>query len=105
MNCTLRILPHLRDRPNRLAISTLRGGRASFADIGQLAGAAQSFMRQEGLRPGDPVLVLAPPSPLLYGTLVGLLGQGLEVLFVEPWLPVSDIEHILATVQIGRAHV
>lgn len=99
MNCTTRVLPHLRERPDRLAVWTLRDARASFAEIGALAGAAQSVARRERLATGDAVLVMSPPNPTLYGTVLGLLGLGVAVVFVEPWMPIRDVEHVLERVR------
>ena len=47
------------------------------------------------LKPGDSVLLLAQPGPLLYATISGFLALGITVVFVEPWMPVAMIEHIV----------
>ena len=99
MNCTQRVLSHVRDRANSPAVCTLKDGCTSFSDIGTLSAGAQSLASAEGLKAGDTVLVLSPPDPLLYATILGFLGRGIVVLFVEPWLPVGDIEHVLQRVQ------
>ena len=99
MNCTKRVLRHCRDRPQSPAICTVDGGCASFGDIKALATSAQALASSERLTTGDVVLVLSPPDPLLYGTILGFLGRGIVVLFVEPWLPVEEIEHVLQRVQ------
>lgn len=99
MNCTKRVANHVRDRPTSPAICTLKDGCASFGDLSSLAAGAQSLASAEGLKTGDTVLVLSPPDPLLYATILGFLGHGIVVLFVEPWLPVKDIEHVLQRVR------
>ncbi len=99
MNCATRVLPHVRDRPDHPAIWTVSDGRVTFGDFGRLTGAAQSLARDEGLGIGDAVLVLSRPDPLLFATIVGLLGLGITVVFVEPWLPVRDIGHVLDRVR------
>ena len=99
MNCTKRVLSHFRDRATSPAVCTLKDGCASFGDIGALSAGAQSLASSEGLTAGDTVLVLSPPDPMLYATILGFLGRGIVVLFVEPWLPVKDIEHVLRRVQ------
>ena len=99
MNCTKRVLRHCHDRTGSPAICTVDSGCASFDDIKVLANGAQSLASSEGLTTGDVVLVLSPPDPLLYGTILGFLGRGIVVLFVEPWLPVQEIEHVLQRVQ------
>jgi acyl-CoA synthetase (AMP-forming)/AMP-acid ligase II len=94
VNCATRVLPHLRERPDRQAIWTTRGA-ASFGDFGGLAARVQALARREGLRTGDAVLLLDTPGPLLFATMIGLLGLGITVVFVEPWLAVGDVEHVL----------
>lgn len=49
----------------------------------------------EGLQPGDPVLLLAQPGQLLYAAISGFLALGIPVVFVEPWMPMSMIEHLI----------
>lgn len=95
MNCASRILPHLRDRPRQLALWTDRDGILSFQDFGDLCARAQTLAVAERLRPGDPVLLLAQPGPLLYAAISGFLALGIAVVFVEPWMPASMIEHIV----------
>ncbi|MFV1987683.1 MAG: AMP-binding protein [Gemmatimonadota bacterium] len=95
MNCASRVLPHFRDRPNHTALWTLEDGQISFGELGRLATGAQALALDAGLKAGDTALVLARPGPLLFAAVVGLLGLGVVVVFVEPWLPVRDIEHVL----------
>ena len=96
MNCATRVLPHLRERPHRPALWTLKDGRVSFGEIGRLAGGgAQALAKREGLSAGDTVLVLSPPDPLLYATILALLGLGVIIVFVEPWLPLREVQNVL----------
>lgn len=94
MNCVTRVLPHVRETPDRTAIWTTRGA-TSFGDFGRLAAGAQALARREGLRRGDAVLLLDTPGPLLFATMIALLALGITVVFVEPWLGVRDVEHVL----------
>jgi acyl-CoA synthetase (AMP-forming)/AMP-acid ligase II len=95
LNCASRLLPHLRERPDRLALWTRRSGEVSFAELGRLAAGAQRMADREALRPGDAALVLAAPGPAMFAAVLGLIGRGVAVVFVEPWLPVADIEHVI----------
>ena len=95
MNCASRILPHLRDRPGQLALWTDRDGFLSFQNYGDLCARAQALATAEGLLPGDPVLLLAQPGQLLYAAISGFLALGIPVVFVEPWMPISMIEHLV----------
>ncbi|GAC1688473.1 MAG: hypothetical protein NVS9B3_07050 [Gemmatimonadaceae bacterium] len=101
MNCASRILPHLRDRAARTALWTLRDGRVSFAEFGELAASAQRLVTDEGLVAGDAALVLAKPGVRLFATVAGLIALGVTVIFVEPWMPVEEIDQLLALVRPG----
>ena len=98
-NCASRFLPHIRERADRPALWTLADGFVSFAELGTMAAGAQSIARQHGLKAGDSALVLAAPGPDLFAWILGLLGMGVSVLFVEPWMPVAHVEHVVRTVR------
>ncbi|MGI8619454.1 MAG: AMP-binding protein [Gemmatimonadaceae bacterium] len=98
-NCARRVLPHIRHRAERPALWTAGEGFLSFAELGQVAAGAQSIARGQGLKAGDSVLLLVAPSPDLFAWILGLLGLGVSVLFVEPWMPVEHIEHVVRTVR------
>lgn len=66
--------------------------------FGDFVGSAQQVRRslvKKGLRPGDAVLLIADLGPELYAAVLGILSHGCQVLFIEPWLSVERIEHIL----------
>jgi acyl-CoA synthetase (AMP-forming)/AMP-acid ligase II len=99
MNCAARIVPHFAARPHAVALWTTTHGAISFADLGALAGRAQRVARAEGIRAGDTVLLALPPGPELFAAIVGFMGLGISVVFVEPWLPVAEVEHVLRRVR------
>ena len=39
--------------------------------------------------------MLSPPDPLLYATILALLGLGVIIVFVEPWLPLREVQNVL----------
>lgn len=98
MNCVMRVVPHLRDRAHRMAVWTVQDGAMTFGELGRLMASAQSVARDDGLRAGDTVLLLDTPGPRLYAGIVGMMGLGIAVVFVEPWLPMADIERVIARV-------
>ena len=98
-NCASRFLPHVRERAHRPALWTIADGFVSFAGLGTMAAGAQSIARRHGLKAGDSVLVLVAPGPDLFAWILGLLGLGVSVLFVEPWMPVAHVEHVVRTVR------
>lgn len=99
MNCASRVLPHLAERSREPALWTRASGVVSFETLGSAAAATQQVARREGLRAGDPVLLLAEPGPQLFAVITGLLALGVPVLFVEPWMPIADVEHVLKLVR------
>jgi len=98
MNCAARVVPHLSDRANQMAVWTAKDGAVTFAELGRLMASAQSVARDDGLRAGDTVMVLDTPGPRLYAGILGMMGLGVAVVFVEPWLPMADIERVIARV-------
>lgn len=64
-----------------------------------MAAGAQSIARSHGLKAGDSVLLLVAPGADLFAWILGLLGLGVSVLFVEPWMPVAHVEHVVRTVR------
>ncbi|HEX2718044.1 MAG TPA: AMP-binding protein, partial [Gemmatimonadaceae bacterium] len=99
MNCASRVLPHLAERAREPALWTRASGVVSFEALGSAAAAVQRVARRAGLRAGDPVLLLAEPGPQLFAVITGLLALGVPVLFVEPWMPIADIEHVVKLVR------
>lgn len=95
MNCASRILLLLQDQPRKMALWTDRDGFLSYRNYGDLCARAQALATAEGLQPGDPVLLLAQPGQLLYAAISGFLALGIPVVFVEPWMPRSMIEHLV----------
>jgi olefin beta-lactone synthetase len=95
VNCASRIIPHLRDRGRRLALLTERDGALTFAQFGELAASAQALAREAGLGAGDSALVLARPGPQLFASVLGLIGMGVTVVFVEPWMPIGNVEYVV----------
>ncbi|SEO48010.1 AMP-binding protein [Aquisalimonas asiatica] len=74
-------------RPDAHAIIDRRYGLWRHADFGALARRAAGIaarLEQQGLRRGDPVLVLQPMSAELYAVLVALFRLGLVAVIIDP---------------------
>ena len=99
MNAAARVAARIVERPDALALWTTRAGAVTFADFAAIAARAQALALREGVRPGDPVLLLAAPGPELLGSIIGFMGLGIPVMFVEPWLPASEVERVVRLVQ------
>ena len=78
-----------------MAIADIKHGILSFEDIAAMASQTQSLMKGHQLGSEDSVLVAIAPSPLLYGIICGLMGHGIRIIFIEPWLSIEKIDHVI----------
>jgi len=67
----------------------------SFEDFIHLIIKSQSFIKKHNFSKLDSIVLLEAPSPELYATIVGALSLGIQIIFIEPWLPVLEIETLL----------
>lgn len=81
--------------PDKMGIADIHFGELSFADIERLARKTQALAEKLRLKKTDSVLVALTPSPVLYGVICGLMGLGIQIVFIEPWLSLEKINHIL----------
>jgi olefin beta-lactone synthetase len=88
-----------RKTPEKMGIADIRFGELSFSDIQRLSCKTQTYAKKLGLTRKDSVLVALTPSPVLYGVICGLMGLGIQIVFIEPWLPLEKINHVLKTIQ------
>jgi len=102
-NCSIRVLQRIAAHPEKLALWSMRDGVVSFREMGERAAARQKAALSVGLQPGDTALVMALPGAELYAALLGLLGLGVGIVFVEPWMPAQHIEHVLKLVNVKAA--
>ncbi len=82
--------------PDREAIVATRSGRdfaVTFSDLELRAHRFASKLHEQGLRPGDPVLVFVPMSIELYVALLGIFRLGAVAVFLDPS---AGIRHINA---------
>ncbi len=96
MNLARTLDPHVRDRPDAAAlIDTFRRQtrRTTFARLDQLAARAARLLADNGLRPGDAVLVFVPMSAELYVALLAIFRLRLVAMFLDPSAGRQHIEH------------
>lgn len=101
MNIANILREHARAAPAQTAIIDTRHGqvrRTSFARLEEQAARAAGMLRQQGLRPGDAVLLLQPMSADLYVALAALFRQGLVAMFVDPAAGRAHIERSCALI-------
>jgi olefin beta-lactone synthetase len=73
--------------PHRAALIDGSGGRTrmvTFGEIEEAAGRAAAYLAQQGLRPGDTVLVFHPLAVELYVALAALFRGGMTAMFIDP---------------------
>ncbi|MCM2321763.1 MAG: AMP-binding protein [Oligoflexia bacterium] len=99
MNCTELFLVNARRRPDLPALWLPSGGAVSFGELRSLAARAQRLCVAEGLRPGDSVLLVDELGPRLYAIVTAVLSLGASVILVEPWMPVTRINHAVGLVK------
>jgi acyl-coenzyme A synthetase/AMP-(fatty) acid ligase len=99
MNCIERAIEQVRERPRHVALWTVEDGAISFADLFERTARAQRLFREQGLRPGDSVLIAAPPSTGLVAALLAIAGLGACTVVVEPWMSVERIDQVVRLVR------
>ncbi len=101
-------------RPDQPAIIDTHRGQArvtTFAALERRVGQAAALLWQDGLRPGDTVLVLQPMSLELYVALIAIFRSGLTAMFVDPSAGMEQVErccalaHPRAFIGSVRAHL
>jgi acyl-coenzyme A synthetase/AMP-(fatty) acid ligase len=95
MNSINPFLEKTKLHPHKMAICDIDYGIYSFQDIRLLGEKTQSLLHQYKLTQNDSVLVALTPGPMLYGVLCGLVGHGVRVVFIEPWMPIERINHVI----------
>ena len=96
-NSIYRFFNNSKAHPQKIAIADISQGVQTFEDIRIIGARAQEVMNKYKINAGDAVLVAITPSPTLYGTLTGLIGLGVKIIVIEPWLSLSRIDHIIQT--------
>jgi acyl-CoA synthetase (AMP-forming)/AMP-acid ligase II len=99
MNLASVLLEQIRARPDAPAIIDTYRGRSrttTFAQLEDMGARAARLLTQQGLRPGDAVLVFHPMSAELYAVLLALFRLGLIAMFLDPSAGRAHIERCCA---------
>ncbi|WP_374075055.1 AMP-binding protein [Bdellovibrio bacteriovorus] len=99
MNCVELFTQKAKEHPHRTAIWLSPTQQISFAELLRQGGKAQHTLRKMNLKAGDSLLLLETLTPELYAIICAALGLGVSVILVEPWMPVTDIEHVINLVK------
>ena len=85
--------------PQKMAITDLRSGEKSFSDLIQLSARVQTLLEKYDITEKDSVLLALLPSPEMYALICGLLGRGVRIVFIEPWLKLDRINEVIQNVK------
>ena len=95
MNLAQTLAAHIRDRPDAAAIIDTHRGRSrttTFAQLDRAAARAARLLTEQGLQPGNAVLVFYPMSAELYVALLALFRLRLVAMFLDPSVGKEHIE-------------
>ncbi len=99
MNWASTLYRAIEKNPTRIALWTPKSGSVTFHELGGMVRKTQKVLRRLNVGLGDHVLLLDLPGPQLYAAAIAIISLGATILFVEPWMPVHRINHILTTVK------
>ena len=85
--------------PDKMAIADIKHGEMSFRELRELAAQAQSLMHKHGIGKEHSVVMAVAPSPEMYAFICGLLGLGVRIVFIEPWLKPERINEIIRIIK------
>jgi len=109
MNLITHLASRANQHPDRLALIDATQSM-SYADLYACVCAGSKQLREDGLTPGDSVLILQPVKIPLYISLLSAFHAGLTVIFIDPSAKNSVIHHCLelyppkAFIGAGKAH-
>ena len=71
----------------------------SFNDLTDKAIKAQKWLDLKGFKRGDAVLLFETPAPDMYAMILAMLASGLRLMLVEPWMPLTNLNHLINEVR------
>jgi acyl-CoA synthetase (AMP-forming)/AMP-acid ligase II len=83
--------------PKKMAITDIKNGEWSFGELLALSSQVQSLILSHGITKNDSILMAIAPSPQMYALVSGLMGLGVRIIFIEPWLKLDRINEIIKT--------
>ncbi len=80
---------------SRTALFFPNKGSVSFSAVFQQAASIQRQLKSSGLKAGDTVLLFEGLNAKLYSEVIAMLGLGITVMLVEPWMAAGRIKSII----------
>lgn len=99
MNCAELFSRQAKNNEKKNAVVTADGEAVNFGDLARRAGGIQAHLTSLQLTTEDKALVMALPCPALYASALAMMGLGISIVFVEPWMPLANIEQVVKITQ------
>lgn len=107
MNCVERFFNSSFADSDRPAIVFFDGIKAlenpnkniSFKKLSMNAVQAQKVLKRKGLGKGDAILLFESPSPDMYAMVLAMLASGMQLMLVEPWMPLNNINGLIQKIK------
>ena len=99
MNCIQLFNRQAKRIPHSPALWVPGRGAITFGELRELASQAQRLLHGKGLRPGDAVLILDGLGPRLFAAVIAILALGGQVIFVEPWMSLPNLNYAIGKAQ------
>jgi acyl-CoA synthetase (AMP-forming)/AMP-acid ligase II/4-hydroxybenzoate polyprenyltransferase len=85
--------------PEKMAITDIHNGEWSFQQIRDLSAKVQELMKAHHIGQEDSILLAIAPSPEMYAFVCAMLGLGVRIIFIEPWLKIERINEVILTIK------
>ncbi len=85
--------------PEKMAITDIHNGEWSFQQIKDFSAKVQALMKTHHIQKEDSVLLAIAPSPEMYAFVCAMLGLGVRIIFIEPWLKIERINEVILTIK------
>lgn len=80
--------------PDRIALSTTKG-TMSYGELNETSNRIAHALRAKGVRPDEPVGIMASRSPLLVAGILGILKAGAAYLPIDPQIPAERLQYTI----------
>ncbi len=88
-----------KENPNRLAIGDIKYGEWSFSELANLTALIQEKIIEYKITETDSIVLALAPSPQMYAAVSALLGLGVRIIFIEPWLELKKINQVIKDIK------
>ena len=104
MNCLHNYLKSYHVKSERPAIVFFKGldslnNSTSFKELYHKTLVAQQYLKKQGYKRGDALMLFEAPTANLYAFILASLGLGVRLLIVEPWMSGKNINNILKKIK------